>query len=121
MRVVQFRGFSLVEVLTATLILTLGIAAVARLFAYSAAVSVINERRTLATLLLHEKIEQLKAKPLSDPAWTPGEYSGYDGRYFHVLQISDSVPRVAKLVVYVRLNQRHGLLEMARTSAAVAP
>jgi prepilin-type N-terminal cleavage/methylation domain-containing protein len=115
------RGFSLIETLIATFILTSGLVAVAWLFVYSAKVTVTNERRTIATFILHEKLEQFKSTPLTDTRWTPGEYSESDGAYLTVWRVTNTHPRTLTVVVYGRVDGLMTRLELAKATTMVAP
>jgi prepilin-type N-terminal cleavage/methylation domain-containing protein len=115
------RGFTLIELLIAIGILTGGLMTMARLFAYSATVTATSQHRTLATLVLYEKLEQLKEIPLSDPAWAPGQHNEIYGPYSCVSHISGNVPRTATVVVLARLNRRAAPLELARATTMAAP
>lgn len=54
------RGFSLLEVLFATTIVTVGLAAVAQLFALSTRANAVARMATFATVLAEQKMEQLR-------------------------------------------------------------
>ena len=111
---VQNRGFTLIETLAATAILMFGLAAVASAFGYCAGASLQNQQRAAATLLLHDKMEQLKWTPLSGAPWTAGgglnseapaagfsEYVTQNGvTFLRMWQISGTVPRTATVAVY---------------------
>jgi prepilin-type N-terminal cleavage/methylation domain-containing protein len=61
-------GFSLVELLVATTILTVGLLAAARVFAASTMANAGARTITSATVLALEKMEELRAVPMDDPA-----------------------------------------------------
>jgi len=72
------RGFSLLEVLVATTILAVGLAALAQLFAMSTNANKHARATTVATVLAIEKMEQLRGLmwgfdnlgvALADPGW----------------------------------------------------
>lgn len=64
-------GFTLVEVLLASVLLMTVWLATARLFAVSASANATARALTQATIMAVEKIEQLRALPLDDPALAP--------------------------------------------------
>jgi Tfp pilus assembly protein PilV len=61
-------GFALVEVLIASTLLTVVLLAAAHLLASATAANLTAERTTTATVLAVDKIEQLRALPMDDPA-----------------------------------------------------
>jgi len=65
-------GFTLIETLIATLVLVSGLVAVAAIFLYSVDTGLRNQRRTAATALLYEKMEQFRSAPVNDSIWIPG-------------------------------------------------
>jgi len=65
-------GFTLIETLIATLVLVSGLVAVAAIFLYSVDTGLRNQRRTAATALLCEKMEQFRSAPVNDSIWIPG-------------------------------------------------
>jgi Tfp pilus assembly protein PilV len=54
------RGSALIETLVAAVILVSGLVAVASIFSVTTGVSIRNRQRTTATLLLYDKMEQLR-------------------------------------------------------------
>jgi len=54
------RGSSLIETLVAAVILVSGLVAVASIFSITTGVNLRNQQRTTATLLLYDKMEQLR-------------------------------------------------------------
>ena len=116
------RAFTPIESLIATAILTSGLVAVAWLFVYSSRTNQTNQERTLATLLLQEKLEQLKATPVKDAAWSPGEYSDHPGRFVRTWQIRGGSLRTLTVIVYAeRSGLTNRVLELARANAMAAP
>jgi prepilin-type N-terminal cleavage/methylation domain-containing protein len=139
-------GFTLIETLITTLILVSGLVAVAQLFSYTVAANISNQQRTAATILVTEKIEQLKSVSIRNPLWLAGgglsprapvvgfyDYVSIaaDGTptidsatpsppYIRVWQITGSVPRSLTVIVYA---QRFGLtqspFELARAVTMV--
>jgi Tfp pilus assembly protein PilV len=61
-------GFAVVEVLIALTLLTVVLLAAAQLLASAAAANLTAERTTAATVLAVDKMEQLRALPMDDPA-----------------------------------------------------
>jgi Tfp pilus assembly protein PilV len=61
-------GFALIEVLVASTLLTVALLAAAHVLASAAAANVSAARTTDATVLAVDKIEQLRALPMDDPA-----------------------------------------------------
>lgn len=57
------RGFSLVEVLVANVILAVGVLSVAQLFTVAIASNITAARRTEAAILASQKLEELRAMP----------------------------------------------------------
>ena len=116
------RGFTLVETLITMLILTSGLVSVALVFAYSVRTNLNNHQRTAATLLLQDKLEQLKAMPFTDPSWSPGEYSDHPGKFIRNWRITGDSLRTLTIIVYA---ERSGLtnspMEMARAVTMCGP
>jgi Tfp pilus assembly protein PilV len=63
-------GFAVVEVLIASTLLTVVLLAAAHLLASAAAANLAAERTTAATVFAVDKMEQLRALPMDDPALT---------------------------------------------------
>jgi Tfp pilus assembly protein PilV len=55
------RGSALIETLVAAVILVSGLVAIASIFSVTTALTVRNQQRTTATLLLYDKMEELRA------------------------------------------------------------
>ena len=86
-------GFTLIETLIATLVLVSGLVAVAAIFLYSVDTGLRNQRRTAATALLYEKMEQFKSAPISDSVWVPGgslNLAFPAGGYFDYVKLDDA-------------------------------
>lgn len=62
------KGFTLIEVLVATVILSLGLLGLARVHIATIQVNTIASRLTQATTLAQDRVEQLLALPYNDPA-----------------------------------------------------
>jgi len=97
------RGFTLIETPITTAVLVFGLAALALIFSYTVRVNLNTQQRTTAALLLNEKLEELRAAPLTDSALTPGEYVDYPtiagSPYLRQWVISDTTPRSISIVV----------------------
>lgn len=65
----QSAGFTLVEVLIASSVLTVGLLAAARVLAASTAANGASRTITTATMMAIEKMEQLRALAIDDPAF----------------------------------------------------
>jgi Tfp pilus assembly protein PilV len=91
-------------------LLVSGIAAVAVIFSYASRTNINTEQRTTATLLLHEKLEQLRIHSISDADWAAGNHEDYPVvagiPYIRQWQIADTVPKSITMVVSV---ERAGL------------
>jgi prepilin-type N-terminal cleavage/methylation domain-containing protein len=61
-------GFTLVEVLVAAMLLTVGMGAIAYLVIAATRVNGVARRSTYAALLAADKLEELRALPFDDPA-----------------------------------------------------
>ncbi len=68
------RGASLIELMIALLVLSLGILAVAQLFPAGARAQVSDRMMTAGTYYAQEKIEEMNRLPWSDPALTSGRH-----------------------------------------------
>ena len=116
------RGFTLVEILMATFILTSGMVAVAWVFAYSAKAAANNQQRMVATLLLQEKLEQLKSTSLDNAIWASGEYSDHSGEFLRSWRITGETLRSVTIIVYAdRASLANTQMEMARGSTMRSP
>src|ERR1700753_2539007 len=65
-------GFSLLETLFTLAILCSALAAIASLFSVGIATNTTNQQRTIATLLVCQKLEQFQTASPSDPVWQIG-------------------------------------------------
>src|SRR5213082_3466033 len=70
-------GFTLIETVIATAILVAASVTVASLFVSSIRTNLDNRNRTIADLLLSDKIEELSVTPPSSSQWTAGDYLEY--------------------------------------------
>lgn len=143
----HYHGFTLIETLIATSIMSGSLIAVASIFAFSVGVTVTSQQRATATLLLCEKMEEFRSTGLPDPIWTPGGsinsfslQAGYfdyasinsDGSlnvsgtnsalpFLRMWQVTGASPRTATLVVIaLRPGASRQPLEMIRATTAVA-
>ena len=135
---VRIRGYALIETLLASVILVSGIVGVASVFTVTAGVSIRNQQRTVATLLLCDKMEQLKSggSPNGgglDPLAPVSGYMEYvrvgaDGTivvdstdsqapYLRLWQIQGSNPQTATVALFGRFGATPRI-ELARASAA---
>ncbi len=65
-------GFTLIETMITTVVLVSGLVGVASLFSYSIAANFNSQQRTVAGLLLRDKVEQFRAAPSNHSNWSPG-------------------------------------------------
>lgn len=71
-------GFTLVEVLVASLLLTVGLLTAVRLFASSTVANASSRKVTTATVLAVEKMEQLRALSIDDDAFAASPSGSLD-------------------------------------------
>ena len=110
------QGFSIIEVLVATTVMAVGLAALAQLFALSVGVNTRARHTTMATVLARQKIEELRAEPgaleHSPPGAlehdTPGFYDVVDRRYHRRWSI-DAMPSNPDAVVLQVFIVDHGI------------
>ena len=88
------RGFTLIETLITTAILVSGLVAVALLFSYTARTTLNNQERTTATLLLYDKMEELKSSRI-----TSGGSDDIDS-FRRVWQVESTYPPKVTVIVY---------------------
>ena len=97
------RGFTLLETLFTTSMLVFGLAALALVFAYTARSSINAQQRMTATLLLSEKLEELRGAAFADGSLPPGEHIDYpavaEGSFIRQWVISETTPRSITVVV----------------------
>lgn len=138
-------GFTLIETLVATAILVSGLVAVAYLFTYSIRTNMMTEQQTSATLLLYNKMEELRGTSYlsltagggldaSSPTTNYWDYvtigtsgtitsdtSTTDATYLRLWQVmSGTNTKVVSVVVYTQ-NSGIGMqqMELARASTEV--
>jgi prepilin-type N-terminal cleavage/methylation domain-containing protein len=89
-------GFSLLEVMIALIIGSIGLSAIARVFSAGGRSLGNSKRMTEATLAGQEKIEQLKALSLSDAALAAGNHqdttSASGATYVRLWTVQDNTP-----------------------------
>ena len=103
------RGFTLIETLITAAILVSGLVAVALLFSYTARTTLNNQKRTTATLLLYDKMEELKSSRI-----TIGGSDEIDS-FRRVWQVESTYPPKVTVVVYF------GGRELIRAATMVLP
>lgn len=79
-RTLYQRGVSLIEVLVAMLVVSMGVLAVAGLMATASRYGKTSEYRAVATLLASDIVDRIRAnKPAINPAWVPpGDVTAYN-------------------------------------------
>ena len=88
------RGFTLIETLITTAVLVSGLVAVASLFSYTVRTTLNNQERTTATLLLVDKMEELKSSRITS--------GGSDdiNTFKRVWQVESTSPPKVTVIVY---------------------
>ena len=118
------------------MILAAGLVSVASIFSTVIGINIRNQQRTTATLLLYDKMEQLRSRPspvgggleLANPAAGFSEYirisadgtilfdnSPSSATYIRLWQVVDTKPQVATVVVFARFVP-HPPIEFARAT-----
>jgi Tfp pilus assembly protein PilV len=113
------KGFTLIETLFSTLILVVGLVAVAKAFSYGIQAGERVRQQTVATALLSTKLEDLKtAEDLQ-----PGQYTEFLGTdYQRTWEITAEIPHRITVILYIRETSRSGSLrEVARLSTLLGP
>ena len=111
-------GFTLIETLFSTLILVVGLVAVAKAFSYGVEAGERVRQQTAATVLLCTKVEELK----STDDLQSGHYMEFLDEYMRTWEITADTPRRITVVLYGRQPGRAGpFREVARLSTIVAP
>ncbi len=105
------RGITLVEVLIAILVLSVGILAVGQLFPAASRSQVRTRMTTSAGYYAQEKLEQLTGMTFTDPALSPGRHpsagtepvgdAGQWGRYYEVATMTAPLTNLKKVTVTV--------------------
>ena len=131
------RGFTVIETTIAAGVLVFGLVTIASLFTSSIDANRTNRLRTTATLLLIDKMDQMRVTPLDRPEWIAGGGlsadspidgysdfpSGADGdTYVRLWQIDGTSPRTVTVVVCANrtLLNRHRM-ELVRATTLVTP
>lgn len=123
------RGYALLETLFASVILATGIVGVASMFSAGTRAGIRNEQRTTATLLLYDKMEQLRsAGPLPAGGGLDSLHpiSGFSetlpmanaqAAFLRLWQVQGATPQTITVVVY---ESRSGKppLELARATGS---
>jgi len=100
-------GFTLLEVIVSLVLLAAGLVAVVSAFNVSLAATGAADRRTLATTLLNEKVEELKKEPLLTAGQNEGDFGEDFEDYQWRLEISESgTPGLVFVVVTVSWPER---------------
>ncbi len=107
----------MIETLIATAILVTASVAIASLFVLSVKTNLTNGERTVGTILVSDKIEQLKSLPLSAAEWSVG---GGLNPASPVPGFSDSVQPASEAAPYLRLWQVTGNRSRTVTVAVFA-
>jgi len=119
---VRHSGFTLIEVLVASLVVTCGLVAVASMFSFAVRVNISNRQMATATALLYDKMEQFKSTPLDDPLWTDGfDYVTQGTTYVRVWYVSATMPRSVTIAVYAENALTRRQTELIRATAVVSP
>ena len=114
------RGASLIELMIALVVLSLGILAVAQLFPAGARAQVSDRMRTSATYHAQEKLEEMNRLTWADPALTDGRHPpgsatealGVSGRWHRFYEVStlpaplDNLKRVTVTVAWTFMGDR---------------
>jgi prepilin-type N-terminal cleavage/methylation domain-containing protein len=113
------RGFTLIEVMMAAVILLCGLVAVASTFSFAIQTNVANRKMAVATSLLYDKMEEFRSAPFAGALWESP--SGADtviagGQpYIRSWQITAATPRTVTVIVAI------GQTELVRASTMISP
>jgi Tfp pilus assembly protein PilV len=131
-------GFTLIETLIATASLVIASVAIASLFAFSARSNLTNGERTVAAILVSNKIEELKLVPLGAVAWSAGGgldpatpvpgFSDYAqpaneaAPYLRLWQITGNRSKTVTVAVFARAHGTTGRapIELVRATTTVS-
>jgi len=129
---VKNRGYALIETLFATVLLVSGLVHLATLFSFTEGISVRNRQRTLATLFVYNKMEQLQEVPSPfggsldplrpEPGFmdTPSvDNSPPPSAYLRLWEVQSADPHRTTIVVFARIGTSSHL-ELARATAFLA-
>lgn len=115
------RGAALIETLVASVILVSGVVAVASIFSFTTGANLRNQQRTTATMLLYDKMEQLRAEgaPVGgslDPLNPIANFSDNPGiDLLRVWQVQDSGTPSISVAVFASIGPTPPL-ELARAT-----
>jgi len=121
---VRIPGFTLIEVLIASLVVTCGLVAVASIFSLAVRANISNRQMATATALLSDKMEQFKSTPLDDPLWNNSDgfdYVTQGAAYVRAWHVSAALPRTVTIKVYAESALTHRQTELIRATAVVSP
>ena len=121
------RGYSLLELLIALMVLSIGILALAKLFPTASRAQVRDRMRTAASYYCQEKLELLRGLTYSDPNIQEGRYpnatstescgtSGAWQRYYQVTQLNEPLDNLRTVSVVVRWNTQTGTDSVTATT-----
>ena len=113
------RGFSLIELLVALVVLSLGVLALARLFPAASREQLRDRMRTAASYYAQDKVEALRALPTTDinladgrhPGALTNESLGTTGawqRYYTISHLDEPLDNLARVDVVVRWTTARG-------------
>jgi len=107
-------------------VLTCGLVAVAYLFSFAIRTNAANRQMAVATTLIYEKMEELRATSFTDPIWanTPGtETLIVSGEQFvRTWEFGSNVPRTVTVIVYAETNAlTRRRTELIRITTLVSP
>ena len=112
-------GFTLIETLLSTLILVVGLVAVAKAFSYGIQAGERVRQQTAATAMLTTKLEELK----STEDLQPGRYTEFLGTdYQRTWEVTAEQPHRITVILYSRQPGRSGpFREVTRLSTLIGP
>jgi type II secretion system protein I len=119
------RGFTLLEVIVSLVVLTTGLVMVMEAFTVGLRASAAADRRTMAALLLQDKMEELKKEPLLTAGSDEGDFGEDFADYNWRVDISETeTPGLVHVEVTVMWEGRRGedelgLITLARGGQAV--
>jgi Tfp pilus assembly protein PilV len=119
----RHQGFTLVEVLIASVVVVCGLVAVASMFSVAIRANVSNRQMAVATALLYDKMEQFKSTPLDNPLWKNPDgfdYVTQETTYVRVWQVSSLMPKSVTIIVYAENALTHRHTELIRATAIVS-
>ena len=116
-------GFTLIEVLVASLVVTCGLVAVASMFSFAVRANISNRQVSTATALVYDKMEQFKSTPLDDPLWNNSDgfdYVTQDTTFVRAWHVSAAIPRSVTITVYAENALTRRQTELIRATAVVS-